>query len=361
MALRRIDGLGDRTICRLIDEFGSASMVLGMRHLPAALSISAGIRAAIGRARPVPAGVLRLPPGSRALSYGSEEYPEALKRLHTPPCVLFVQGPLDIPRDKAVAVVGTRRATDYGRRVAYRTAADLVASGWTVISGLARGIDAAAHSGALSAGGRTVGVLGCGLGHVYPASNRELYRLLAERGLLVTEHEADVQAAPHHFPRRNRIIAALARAVVVVQAGLPSGALITADLALELGIEVFAVPGPVDVAASRGVNCLLQDGANLATGAADILGVLEGLPAPDAPSSGSGAGEPSDPGSSGSPTDPLPVRLRSMLSDGPAGLDELVRRARAQVPEVLAALGHLEAGGLVDSLPGQRFRLADRP
>jgi DNA processing protein len=233
----------------------------------------------------------------------------------------------------------------------------MATAGWTVVSGLARGIDAAAHRGALEACGATVAVLGCGVDRVYPARNRDLYAALARDGLLLTEFPPGTPPLKHHFPRRNRIIAALAEAVVVVQAGLPSGALITADIALDLGRGVFAVPGPADQSASHGSHRLLRDGATIATSAADVLAVLEGVTEEAARLqlslfrgddrtrvSGGGPGE----------------HVRAGLLDGPASLYEVAERSGLDVSDAVATLGRLELRGVIRSLPGLRYELVER-
>ncbi|MCA8924581.1 MAG: DNA-processing protein DprA, partial [Planctomycetes bacterium] len=209
-------------------------------------------------------------------------YPEALRAILDPPLVLAVRGKL-LPGDaRAVAVVGARRATPAGREIAHRLGFDLAASGVTVVSGLARGIDQAAHRGALEAGGRTLAVLGCGLGVDYPAGRlaRELSRRIAERGALLSEFAPLQAPAKYTFPQRNRIVAGLSLGVVVVEASSSSGALITADLALQSGRELFAVPGSVLEPLSRGPNGLLKDGAYVVESAADVLEVLFGVASP---------------------------------------------------------------------------------
>lgn len=356
LALLRIPGLGEASVRCLVDAYGSASAILELRRPPTRIRLSEGIRGAIVRARPLSSREVRLPPRTRLAVYGSPGYPHVLRRLVRPPLILYLRGPRPLTDDRTVAIVGTRRASAYGRRVAGKIAFDLANAGFSVVSGLARGIDAAAHRGALDAGGSTIGVLGCGFDHVYPASSRDLHVALGERGLLVTEHEADVRPAPYHFPRRNRIIAALSRAVVVVQAGLPSGALITVDHALDLGLEVFAVPGPVDEPGSRGVHRLLREGAMLATGAGDILSALE-APRAWATIAGMGRDGTRETAAGGH----LAGRLVDRLGDAIVPLDDLVRDLGVPVPDLLAALGRLELEGAVTALPGQRFRIRGLP
>ena len=231
----------------------------------------------------------------------------------------------------------------------------LATAGWTVVSGLARGIDGAAHRGALEADGATVAILGCGVDRVFPAVNRDLYARVESAGLLVSEFEPGTPPLKHHFPQRNRIIAALADAVVVVQAGHPSGALITVDEALSLGREVMAVPGPADQVVSHGTHRLLRDGATIVTSAADVLEVIEGTSGdprtqPSLFDAHVGAAAKRAPGE----------RIRGCLSTGPATLQEVALRADLDVAEALAALGRLELRGAVRSLPGLRFELVGR-
>ncbi len=292
---------------------------------------------------------------TRRVRRGSAEYPDRLLHLHAPPGALWARGPLRLPSERMVGIVGTRRATEYGRRVAHDLAFDLASAGWVVVSGLAGGIDAAAHRGALAAGGETIGVLGCGINRVYPVSNRDLYGAIGRRGLLLSEYEPDAPPQKYHFPERNRIIAALSSAVVVAQAGERSGALITADLALELGREVLAVPGPIDQVVSRGVHELLRSGAGVVESAADVLrqlGESPGCPPGGVQRSLFDVGDQSD-NACGKPAG----RLRRELADGPAPLHDLATAVGLDVSEALATLSRLELGGVVRSLPGHRFEL----
>jgi DNA processing protein len=246
------------------------------------------------------------------------ELPPLLRSIHDPPVGLFVRGgaPLEVLGRPAVAVVGARACSGYGASVARSIGRELASAGIVVVSGLARGVDGEAHRGALDGGGLTVAVLGCGVDRDYPAAHAELARRIAETGLVVSEYAPGVEPAPWRFPARNRIVAGLAAATVVVEARERSGALITADLALEEGREVFAVPGEITSPLSAGTNALLKLGAAPLTSVAD-LGVE--LPAPP----------------SGSP-------LLDLL---PATADELVRRTGAPAAEVAAALVELELAG----------------
>jgi DNA processing protein len=259
-----------------------------------------------------------------------------------------------------IGIVGTRRATEYGRRMAHDLAFDLATEGWAIVSGLAAGIDAAAHRGALAAGGTTIAVLGCGVNHVYPKANRWLYEEIGRCGLLLSEYPPEWTPRKFQFPERNRIIAALCSALVVVQAGERSGALITAGQALNLGREVLAVPGPADQPVSRGVHQLLREGAAVAETALDVLRQVYG-PGYDGASTVQATLFDADGGSPSRGTPGSAERLRGVLAAGPAPVDELARVAGIEVSETLATLCRMEIGGTVRALPGHRFELVRRP
>lgn len=199
------------------------------------------------------------------------DFPELLRNIHDVPPGLFTRGGSFVPGERCVAIVGARACSGYGASVARALGRDLALAGLTVVSGMARGIDAEAHRGALEAGGRTIAVLGCGVDRDYPAAHAELARRIADRGVIVSEYAPGVAPAPWRFPARNRIVAGLCPVTVVVEARERSGALITADLALEEGREVFAVPGEITSALSAGSNSLLKVGASVCTGVADVL------------------------------------------------------------------------------------------
>jgi DNA processing protein len=259
------------------------------------------------------------------------------------PRKLWARGDLALLDAPCVAIVGTRRATPYGERVARELARVLAMAGATIVSGLARGIDAAAHRGALDAGGHTVAVLGTGLDVVFPKGHARLQATIAERGLLLSELEPDDRAHGGSFPRRNRIIAALCMATIVVEAGVKSGALITAGYALELGRGVAAVPGPIDVPQAQGSNELLRDGANLLASMADAL-ALVGLTAPIRLAE--------------LPDDGVERRLWDALADGAADLDTLCARASLPAHDGMVAVSGLELRGLVEcALSGEIRRI----
>jgi DNA processing protein len=275
----------------------------------------------------------------RALTLLDDEYPPRLTQVADPPPVLFVRGRL-VPADiLAIALVGTRRATSYGRSAADRLSRELSAAGVTVVSGLAKGIDTAAHQAALQAGGRTIAVLGNGLDQVYPPDNTGLARQIVERdaGAVVSEFAPGVPPDAVNFPRRNRIISGLSAATVIVEAGERSGALITADFALEQGREVFAVPGSIFSPMSLGPNELLKQGATPATSATDILNVL---------SPQSTALSPEPLARDVPELAPQEMSVWQALGGEPRHVDELARTLNAGPGEVSAALTMLELQGL---------------
>ena len=253
------------------------------------------------------------------------ELPPLLRAIHDPPKRLYLRGEGEpgLLRGPAVGIVGARACSPYGAQVSRMLARELAAAGLLVVSGLARGVDGEAHRGALESGGHTVAVLGCGIDRDYPAAHTWLAREIAERSLLVSEYEPGVEPAPWRFPARNRIIAGLCAATVVVEARERSGALITADFALEEGREVFAVPGEITSSLSKGTNGLLRLGATPLTSADDVLEALGIEPTPKV-----------------TPDHPLLELL-------PAGIDELVRATRTNPAEVAATLLELELAGLV--------------
>ncbi|GAC1454054.1 MAG: hypothetical protein PVSMB1_02920 [Gemmatimonadaceae bacterium] len=266
---------------------------------------------------------------------GRHPYPTALSDLRVPPTQLFAIGNiqmLDHTPDRSVAIVGTRDASSYGVRVASELAGALAATGICVVSGMARGIDSAAHRGALRAGGHTVAVLGSGVDVPYPATNRALHQSIVEHGLVLSEYEPGTRPGPGSFPRRNRIIAALARVTIVVEAPYKSGAINTASQALELGRVVAAVPGPIDSDRSAGANLLLRDGAQVIATVEDALGLF---------------GEYRRGPATEKPTGDVELRLWTALASGAAPPDVLGRRTGLSVRQVLEGLARLELTGLV--------------
>lgn len=271
----------------------------------------------------------------RSFRRGGRGYPPLLAEIPDPPARLWVRGDasLDVLDRPAVAIVGARACSGYGRTVARSFAGECAAAGTVVVSGMARGIDGEAHRGALAAGGITVAVLGCGIDRDYPAAHAELARaIVAGGGLIVSEYEPGVEPAPWRFPARNRLIAGLARATVVVEARERSGALITADFALEDGREVLAVPGEITSSLSSGTNALLRLGATPATSVADVLESLGVEPQDAVPRAAD---------------DPLAAHVLSALALGAGTADELGRSTGLGASELAAALAMLELAGAV--------------
>jgi DNA processing protein len=269
--------------------------------------------------------------GLRFLGRSDPGFPPLLRAIHDPPPGLFLRGNaeaalLALP---AVAIVGARACSAYGRQIARSVSRELASAGLVVVSGLARGVDAEAHRGALDAGGSTVAVLGCGIDRDYPAANRELARQIAASGLVVSEYAPGVEPAPWRFPARNRIVAGLCSAAVVVEARERSGALITADFALEEGREVFAVPGEITSALSAGSNALLRLGATPLTRAEDVLESF-GLTAPEPVQPDIGAAA---------------AAVLERIREGAAGADELARATGLGASELAAVLTELEFAG----------------
>jgi DNA processing protein len=274
----------------------------------------------------------------RRIVRSDRRYPVLLRAIHDPPAVVWLRGQGDtaVFDRPCVAVVGARACSAYGRSVARSLGRDLASAGVVVISGMARGIDGEAHRGALAAGGITVAVLGCGVDRDYPAGHAELARAIAEAGLLVSEYEPGVEPAPWRFPARNRVIAGLSRAVVVVEARERSGALLTVDFALEQGRDVLAVPGEITSALSAGSNALLRHGAAPVLAAHDVLDAV-GVVFARSPRPVPGG----DPG-----------RVLDLLRDAPATVDEIARGLGLPVGATTSLLTRLELEGLVEADDG---------
>ncbi len=314
-------------------------------------AIGAELDAAAAARRRFDAGAERRRLADAAIAHvGAPEprYPRRLAELYDPPFGLFARGAVNralagIAGAPVVAIVGCRRATSPGRALARALGRGLAERGAVVVSGLAHGIDAAAHEGALDASGVTVAVLGCGVDVPYPRRNRDLARRVAEGGALVSEYWPGTPPAPWRFPARNRIVAGLAEAVVVVEAGRRSGALITADFALELGRPVLAVPGWPGALASEGCNALLRAGAALLEGPEDVIAELAGSAWSDAAPA------------AGAALEGLGGRIHELLQREPMGADRLAQELDHDAASVSAALAVLEVEGLAVRGEGQRF------
>jgi DNA processing protein len=352
LALHLVPGLGPRLTAALLERFGSATAVLEMpaARLREVLYLGEKLAEDLSQAVHgvnVDREIERMEQHQvRLLALGTPDYPAVLTNLPDPPHLLYLRGQLTQADARAVAIVGSRSCTAYGKRVVEKLANGLTRVGYTIISGLARGIDGAAHRGALAAGGRTLAILAGGLSRIYPPEHIDLAKEVQNSGALLSEAAMEQEPLPAMFPARNRLISGLARAVVIVEAADKSGALITAKHAGEQGRPVFAVPGPVDSVASAGSNRLIRQGAVLVRGVEDILEELDGV------SGGASAAEAVEP-----PTglDATQQQVWNCLGEQPRHLDELVQQLRLSVPEVSGALLTLEMKKTVRRLPGNRY------
>jgi DNA processing protein len=351
LALNLIPNMGPVRLRKLLARFGTPQQVLeaNSSELRTVEGIGPEMAAAIA-AWPTQidlSGELRLIEefGARIITQNSPEYPPSLREIHNPPIVLYVWGDLREGDRHAIGVVGSRRTSHYGLASAKKLSYQLAYAGLTVVSGLARGIDTAAHQGALAAEGRTVAVIGSGLMDLYPPENQALAEKITSSGAVVSEFPMKFPPSQQTFPYRNRIVAGWGSGVLVVEAGLSSGALITANQALENGRLVYAVPGPIDRPTSMGGNRLIQQGAKLVMGAGDILDDLQSL-FPEMPQSPKAAEV--------SLTDQEADVLAQIQSDETA-LDAIVNGCELPLPKVSAILLSLEMKRLVKQLPGQHF------
>ncbi|HQT73763.1 MAG: DNA protecting protein DprA [Acidiphilium sp. 37-67-22] len=362
LRLIRTEGVGPQTFRRLRERFASPAEALDA--LPG-LARLGGRRGALRI--PAPADIHReldrhAELGARLLFLGDADYPPLLALLPDAPPVIAVKGDIALLHRPIVAVVGARNATANGRRIAADIAGEIAAAGHPVVSGLARGIDAAAHAAALREG-TTIAAIPGGLDMVYPPEHRDLQARIAEAGAVVAEAPPGTAPLARHFPKRNRIIAGLALGVVVIEAALRSGSLLTARFARDYGRELFAVPGsPLDERA-RGGNELIRQGAWLAESAADILANLPARPGglfPDARIAAPPAGLAEPPMALSEPSDALDRARREippLLSASPVGVDELARHCQFSTPTIVAVLAELELAGRIETLPGNRVCL----
>jgi DNA protecting protein DprA len=344
-----VRGIGPARLRMLIDAFGDVERAW---HAPADALYRAGLdrrslenllktRARVDLDREVRrvAAV-----GAHIHTWEDEGYPKLLAEIPDPPPVLYVRGELKPEDAWAVAVVGTRRASTYGREVTRRLVSVLAQGGVTIVSGLARGVDAVAHQTALEAGGRTIAVLGCGIDLVYPPEHRELARRIAAQGALVSEYPLGTQPEPGNFPPRNRIISGLSLGVVITEAGRDSGALITADYAAEQGRDVFAVPGSILSAGCAGTNRLIQDGAKPVLDAADILQELNLTMVAEQKEARQAL-----------PTTETEALILAHLSAEPVHVDDLTRAVGLPVAQVTSTLALMELKGMVRQVGGMKY------
>lgn len=362
LTLTFLPGLGCTRIHRLLLEFETPAAVLSAR--PEQLGQVAGVSGKLVRHLKDP-GVMdaarhradlelqRLPGHElQLLSLDDPQYPAWLKTIEDPPLLLYCRGDITLLKHQSVALVGSRAATSYGRRVSRELARDLSGRSICVVSGMALGIDGEAHAGGLSGPGSTIGVLGCGIDIVYPRQHESLFREVGDKGLLVSEYPLGSPPEGFRFPERNRIISGLAAGVVVVEASLKSGSLITARLALEQGREVFAVPGRIDSVKSEGPHRLLQQGAKLVHVVDDIIDELRL------------AGSTGDFSAAVENPEPPAVSndeqvLLDLLEVYPVSIDELVRHSGRPAGDVFDLLLRLELKGMVRQLPGQQYERRD--
>jgi len=356
LALAQVPGLGPARLQTLLD---ACHTPLGAHSAPFAfLCTLPGISRACATAikdtplrtgRELVEAVERV--GARILVPDDAEFPAQLRMIPDSPPFLVALGDLGLLERPALAVVGSRDHTAYGEAVARTLAGRAARAGIVIVSGMARGLDAVAHAAALDAGGTTIGVLGNGIGIVYPAANRGLYERVTARGLLLTEFPPGERPHAGSFPRRNRLISGLARVTIVVEAAIGSGALITAGTALDQGREVLAVPGPITSAVSSGCNRLIRDGATPYLEPVDLLQYYpEAVLAPDEP-----AELAPPPAALPDTLSPVERRVAELLGAEPVHLDHLIERAGRPVGELLAVLCALELQGLAEQRPGRLF------
>jgi DNA processing protein len=359
LALALVPGIGPARLQTLLDacqtSLGALSAPLAfLRAVPGFSRASAtAIKAAsLADGHRVLDQVQRV--GGVVLLLPDAGFPALLRHIPDPPPVLFAQGNLGLLHKPAVAIVGSREHSPYGQEVCRALAWDAARAGVAVVSGMARGLDAAAHGAALDAGGATIGVLANGLGVIYPAANRALYQRVVQQGLLLTEFPPGERPHAGSFPRRNRLISGLARVTVVVEAAIGSGALITAGAALDQGREVMAVPGNITSSVSVGTNRLIRDGATPVLEAADLLQhYADAEPIPLTPAAAA-----LGPGNAALPETLTPEERELVQMIGPdlVLLDDLVHRSGRAVHQLLSTLCSLEIAGIVEQRPGRLFR-----
>jgi DNA processing protein len=361
LALTMTQGIAARLSARLLDEFGSPDEVfraplphLERCNLPAAVAQAVFKKQAFKRAEKELA-TIRTIENVRLVNWTDPEYPRMLREIYDPPTLLYVRGNVDALSLPAVSVVGTRKPTLYGTQMAERLGRELAARGVTIVSGMARGIDAISHQGAMAVNGRAIGVLGTGVNICYPKENKKLYEKVLERGAIISEFPLGTHPAPENFPIRNRIVAGMPSGVVVVEGAQYSGSLITARLAMEFGREVFGVPGNVTQSVSFAPNQLIRQGAKLVTNGEDVI---EDLPTPiramlvraEAPEA-----EQRNLLAAACLNSSEKKIYEVLSTDQPVHIDYIVERSGLNSSEVLATLFDLEMKGIVRQLPGKQF------
>ena len=353
--LNMVEGVGPRTILNIKEHYPDVSKVFG--ETSEVLTRKLELRQKAARSILEAPSKLDLADEKeyidkekiKVITFWEPDYPEILKQIYDPPPILYVKGNYNFSFP-SLGLVGARSSTHYGNQTAYRLAFQLASSGIAVTSGLARGIDTHAHRGALAAKGVTVAVMGCGFRHFYPAENKSLANQIIEKGCLISEFPTKVAPLSQNFPRRNRIISGISLGIVVVEAARRSGSLITADLALEQGRSVFAVPGRVDSPSSSGTLGLIKEGAKIVQTVDDIFEEI-GLQKSSLLLTDKNSGKRS--------LDPDEEVLLSLIGSEPMNVDEVSRRAQMQASRVLALLFTLELKRLVKQLPGKHYVRAD--
>lgn len=347
-----VDGIGGAYQRRLLSRFGSPAAALAASPGDLSPLLPAAAAAAWRRGADAQAVTRALAwsaeSGNRIISLADTEYPAALLQTPDPPTVVYAKGRLELLQRPALAIVGSRNATPQGIRDAAAFARTFSDAGLTVVSGLALGIDAAAHEGGLAGSGSTVAVVGTGLDIVYPARNRALAHRVAEQGLLLSEFALGTPAAAANFPRRNRIISGLARGVLVVEAALRSGSLITARTAADQGREVFAIPGSIHSTLARGCHALIKQGAKLVESAQDVLEELGMLPVPAVGGDTDTARHDEDP-------------VLAALGTDSCDADTLAERTGLTITELQGRLGELVVEGAIAPLPGGKYQRIHNP
>lgn len=361
VALRTAPGVGDVSGRKLVDHFGGPLAIraasleqLAAVGCPPALTDALSQRHALAVARSEVERMVAI--GARLVALDDPEYPPLLRELRDAPLYLIAKGTC-LLAGPAVAIVGARRATSYGLEIARRLAEGLAYAGVTVVSGLARGIDGAAHEGALAARGCTIAVLGSGIDVIYPREHVGLAERVAETGVLLSERPLGTAPLAAHFPARNRILAGMTQGTVVIEAAERSGSLITARLANESGREVFAVPGRIDSPLSFGAHLLIREGATLVRGVEDVLEQI--APALRARVLATGAGA-MVAGGAAQDADSANERILELLAGGAVSVDQLIRSSGRTAPEILASVLDLELRGAVRQLPGRQLQLTGR-
>ncbi|MHC4719462.1 MAG: DNA-processing protein DprA [Planctomycetota bacterium] len=367
LKLIRAEGVGPTTFAKLLKHFGSVDRASGASVSELAKIDGIGFKSAeqIARTRGKfdAAAEMELAEKSGVwiIHFDDERYPPVLKRIYDPPPVLYIKGSLSSSDNLAIAIVGSRRCSLYGQEQSSRLAHFLGSAGFTIVSGMARGIDTAAHQGALSAGGRTIAVQGCGLGNIFPPENKKLFELIAESGACISELPLRYEPLSENFPPRNRIIAGLALGTIVVEAGLYSGGLITARAALENNREVMAVPGKVDSPLSKGAHQLLKQGARLVESVEDVTEAL-GYIGQQLTSHTSEAAEAAAERIETPLFDVSQLKLSENekviydnLSKEPVHLEQIIAETDLAAGSINAGLISLRLKGLVKQLPGNLF------